>query len=93
MTRIARWRGALLFFACNALTALPAAAADTAAPARSHNPIAIGMFLLFVASTLFITRWAARKNNSVSERLGDCRRLHVRRVAARDLCPRLHKRL
>jgi len=32
-----------------------------------HNPIAIGMFLLFVASTLFITRWAARKNNSVAD--------------------------
>jgi len=69
MTRIARWRAALLFCACNALTALPAAAAaaGTSAPARSHNPIAIGMFLLFVASTLFITRWAARKNNSVSD--------------------------
>ena len=51
----------------SALTALPAAAAETAAPTRSHNPIAIGMFLLFVASTLLITRWAARKNNSVSD--------------------------
>ncbi|WP_116123717.1 cation acetate symporter [Paraburkholderia sp. BL6669N2] len=47
--------------------ALPAFAAVPAGLKQSHNPIAIGMFLVFVASTLFITRWAARKNNSVSD--------------------------
>jgi cation/acetate symporter len=47
--------------------ALPAIAAAPAGLKQSHNPIAIGMFLVFVASTLFITRWAARKNNSVSD--------------------------
>lgn len=51
------------------LTALPAWAASppSLSLSRGHNPIAIGMFLLFVASTLFITRWAARKNNSVAD--------------------------
>lgn len=49
------------------LFTLPAAAAGAASPSHAHNPIAIGMFLLFVASTLFITRWAAKKNNSVSD--------------------------
>ncbi|BCF95316.1 cation acetate symporter (plasmid) [Paraburkholderia largidicola] len=54
-------------FLCSMLSSLPAAAAQTTVPAHAHNPIAIGMFLLFVASTLFITRWAARKNHSVSD--------------------------
>ena len=49
------------------LTALPAWAVSPPPLSRGHNPIAIGMFLLFVASTLFITRWAARKNNSVAD--------------------------
>ncbi|CAL8475633.1 cation acetate symporter [Caballeronia sp. S22] len=49
------------------LGALPAFAAAPAGLKQSHNPIAIGMFLVFVASTLFITRWAARKNNSVAD--------------------------
>jgi len=49
------------------LTALPAWAASPPALSGGHNPIAIGMFLLFVASTLLITRWAARKNNSVAD--------------------------
>jgi cation/acetate symporter len=49
------------------LPALPACASAPAGVAPSHNPIAIGMFLVFVASTLFITRWAARKNHSVSD--------------------------
>src|SRR5258708_33157700 len=48
--------------------ALPAFAAAPASLKQSHNPIAIGMFLVFVASTLFITRWADRKNNSVADR-------------------------
>lgn len=51
----------------NALAAVPTVPTTSAAPAHSHNPIAIGMFLMFVASTLFITRWAARKNHSVSD--------------------------
>jgi cation/acetate symporter len=49
------------------LIAFPAFAAAPASVAHGHNPIAIGMFLVFVASTLFITRWAARKNHSVSD--------------------------
>ncbi|ANB76512.1 cation acetate symporter [Paraburkholderia phytofirmans OLGA172] len=49
------------------LNALPALAAAPSPAAQAHNPIAIGMFLVFVASTLFITRWAAKKNNSVSD--------------------------
>jgi cation/acetate symporter len=49
------------------LAALPACASAPAGDASSHNPIAIGMFLVFVASTLLITRWAARKNHSVSD--------------------------
>jgi cation/acetate symporter len=49
------------------LTAVPALAAAPSAVAHGHNPIAIGMFLVFVAATLFITRWAARKNNSVAD--------------------------
>lgn len=47
--------------------ALPAFAAAPTGLKQSHNPIAIGMFLVFVASTLLITRWAARKNNSVAD--------------------------
>ncbi|MFM0211555.1 cation acetate symporter [Paraburkholderia sediminicola] len=49
------------------LTTLPALAAGPSGVAQGHNPIAIGMFLVFVASTLLITRWAARKNHSVSD--------------------------
>ncbi|WP_168790997.1 cation acetate symporter [Paraburkholderia aromaticivorans] len=49
------------------LTTLPAWAAGSSGVAQGHNPIAIGMFLVFVASTLLITRWAARKNHSVSD--------------------------
>lgn len=49
------------------LTTLPAWAAGPSGVAQGHNPIAIGMFLVFVASTLLITRWAARKNHSVSD--------------------------
>ncbi len=42
-------------------------AADVPAAVHKHNPIAIGMFLAFVIFTLFVTRWAARKNNSVAD--------------------------
>jgi cation/acetate symporter len=47
--------------------ATPVFAQGSEPAAHGHNPIAIGMFLVFVASTLFITRWAARKNHSVSD--------------------------
>ncbi|KAG8153776.1 cation acetate symporter [Burkholderia catarinensis] len=53
--------------AAAALAAFPAVAAGPASAVHGHNPIAIGMFLLFVASTLVITRWAARKNHSVAD--------------------------
>jgi cation/acetate symporter len=49
------------------LAAVPALAAAPSSVAHGHNPIAVGMFLVFVAATLFITRWAARKNNSVAD--------------------------
>lgn len=42
-------------------------AADVPAAVNKHNPIAIGMFLTFVMFTLLVTRWAARKNNSVAD--------------------------
>ena len=59
----------LVLLACFALTVLPVAAqAASATPiSQGHNTLAIGMFLAFVASTLSITRWAARRNNSVSD--------------------------
>ncbi|WP_321945463.1 cation acetate symporter [Paraburkholderia sp. J10-1] len=57
----------LLLAAVLAVEALPTLAASPSSLARGHNPIAIAMFLLFVASTLFITRWAARKNHSVAD--------------------------
>ncbi|WP_250527214.1 cation/acetate symporter ActP [Caballeronia sp. GAWG2-1] len=63
MKRISLSLGALM----GAVTSISADAAEVASASRSHNPIAIGMFLVFVASTLFITRWAARKNHSVSD--------------------------
>ncbi|MGO4325971.1 cation/acetate symporter ActP [Cupriavidus sp. 2TAF22] len=49
-----------------ALPALPAHAA-TSAVGQGLNLIAIAMFLVFVASTLVVTRWAAKKNNSVAD--------------------------
>ncbi|CAG9274596.1 cation acetate symporter [Paraburkholderia unamae] len=59
----------LALLACFALAILPVAAqaAPASSIAQGHNTLAIGMFLVFVASTLFITKWAARKNNSVSD--------------------------
>jgi cation/acetate symporter len=50
-----------------AIEALPAFAAQPGSLVHGHNPVAIGMFLLFVASTLLITRWAASKNHSVAD--------------------------
>jgi cation/acetate symporter len=57
----------------HALTAVAALAA--AAPALAATPpvgqglnlIAIGMFVAFVAATLVVTRWAARRNHSVAD--------------------------
>ncbi|MBY4829240.1 cation/acetate symporter ActP [Burkholderia dolosa] len=46
---------------------LPEFAAAPGALAHGHHPVAIGMFVLFVASTLVITRWAARRNRSVAD--------------------------
>ncbi|MEM5329241.1 cation acetate symporter [Paraburkholderia sp. JHI2823] len=59
----------LALLACYTPTVLPAAvqAAPASSIAQGHNTLAIGMFLVFVASTLFITKWAARRNNSVSD--------------------------
>jgi len=58
---------AVIFIAAAAAAAAPAFAAGPASLAHAHNPVAIGMFVLFVASTLVITRWAARQNRSVAD--------------------------
>lgn len=50
-----------------ALSAGVGAADSAVAAVHEHNPIAIGMFLMFVVFTLLITRWAAKKNNSVAD--------------------------
>lgn len=39
----------------------------SAMPHQTRNPLAIGMFLAFVAVTLIITRWAAGKNKGVAD--------------------------
>jgi cation/acetate symporter len=59
----------LALLACYTLAVLPVAAqaAPPSSIAQGHNTLAIGMFLVFVASTLFITKWAARRNNSVAD--------------------------
>ncbi|MCY0852584.1 cation/acetate symporter ActP [Cupriavidus sp. D39] len=51
------------------LTALPAVPAFAASPTvgQGLNVIAIVMFLVFVASTLIVTRWAAKSNHSVAD--------------------------
>ncbi|MDR3384795.1 cation/acetate symporter ActP [Cupriavidus basilensis] len=48
------------------LTALPAFAASSSV-AQGMNVIAIAMFLMFVAATLVVTRWAASSNHSVAD--------------------------
>nr|WP_254615385.1 cation/acetate symporter ActP [Cupriavidus basilensis] len=48
------------------LTALPAFAAPGSV-GQGMNVIAIAMFLVFVAATLVVTRWAARSNHSVAD--------------------------
>ncbi|WP_175978556.1 cation/acetate symporter ActP [Burkholderia sp. BCC1047] len=57
----------ILLAATASAAAAPAFAAGSAPLAHPHNPVAIGMFVLFVASTLAITRWAARQNRSVAD--------------------------
>lgn len=57
----------ILAAAAATAAAVPAWAAGAAPLAHAHNPVAIGMFMLFVASTLVITRWAARQNHSVAD--------------------------
>jgi cation/acetate symporter len=42
-------------------------AAAAPAPAQGHNPVAIGMFLLFVLVTLGITQWAARRTRTTRD--------------------------
>ncbi|MDF3084281.1 cation/acetate symporter ActP [Burkholderia sola] len=58
---------AILLAATASAAAAPAFAAGSTPLAHPHNPVAIGMFVLFVASTLVITRWAARQNRSVAD--------------------------
>ncbi|MDF3832479.1 cation/acetate symporter ActP [Cupriavidus basilensis] len=48
------------------LPALPAFAAQSSV-GQGMNVIAIAMFLMFVAATLVVTRWAARSNHSVAD--------------------------
>ena len=57
----------LLIALASTVMSVAANAADVPAPAHKYNLIAIGMFLAFVIFTLFVTRWAARKNNSVAD--------------------------
>ncbi|WP_321945929.1 cation acetate symporter [Paraburkholderia sp. J10-1] len=45
---------------------VPAAAAAPM-PAPQHNPVAIGMFVLFVLVTLGITQWAARRTRTAHD--------------------------
>ncbi|MFD1554362.1 cation acetate symporter [Paraburkholderia silviterrae] len=44
-----------------------AGAAAAPMPAPQHNPVAIGMFLLFVLVTLGITQWAARRTRTARD--------------------------
>ena len=44
-----------------------AGAADSEAPVRGVDPIAIGIFLLFVLVTLYISFWASRRTHSSSD--------------------------
>jgi cation/acetate symporter len=63
----------VLHFLCSALLASMAARAHASSiegPVPGHvelNPIAIGMFLLFVLVTLGITRWASRKTRTTKD--------------------------
>ncbi|AOY94678.1 cation acetate symporter [Cupriavidus sp. USMAA2-4] len=50
-----------------ALAAAAPALAATPPVGQGMNLTAIGMFLVFVAATLVVTRWAARRNHSVAD--------------------------
>lgn len=50
-----------------ALAATTPAWAATPPVGQGLNPIAIGMFVVFVVATLGVTRWAARRNHSVAD--------------------------
>ena len=57
---------------CASIASLPALAHASAieGPVPDHvelNPVAIGMFLLFVLVTLGITRWASRKTRTTKD--------------------------
>ena len=54
-------------FSSVALAAATPAFAATPPVGQGLNGIAIGMFVVFVVATLAITRWAARRNNSVAD--------------------------
>ena len=67
-----------------------------AASADTRRGLTIGLFLVFIAITLYITFWASRQNRTrrgllrrrpvvlgLPERPGDRRRLHVRRLVPR----------
>ncbi|SAK81744.1 acetate permease [Caballeronia catudaia] len=63
----------LLHFLCSAILASMAAVAHASSiegPVPGHvelNPVAIGMFLLFVLVTLGITRWASRRTRTTKD--------------------------
>ena len=94
------------FAAC--LVANAAWAADAISGEVQQRPLnvpAVVMFFIFVGATLFITKWAAKKNKSskdfytagggisVSKRFGDCGRLYVGGVFPRDFRHGLHARV
>ncbi|TDF60129.1 cation acetate symporter [Cupriavidus sp. L7L] len=56
-----------LLITAAALAATTPAWAATPPVGQGLNLIAIGMFLVFVAATLGVTRWAARRNHSVAD--------------------------
>jgi len=56
-----------LLVAVAPLVASTAALAATPPVGQGLNLIAIGMFIVFVAATLAVTRWAAKRNNSVAD--------------------------
>ena len=77
-----------------------------AGPGSGLNLTAIGLFIAFVALTLWITWWAAkrtktadgllcsgRQHHGLPEWAGDCRRFHVGRGLPRHHRPRLRLRL
>ncbi|NLP59947.1 cation acetate symporter [Paraburkholderia sacchari] len=66
--KLCRLLGSLALTAVSnlALANIPGAAAAPM-PKPQHNPVAIGMFLLFVLVTLGITQWAARRTRTARD--------------------------